>query len=1178
MFNDRICAITSWNIDGLRSKISDDLFYSKVERYDIVGLVETWAVDESLCVEIISNGLQDFSYIFVPAVGECVVGRKSGGIILLFRKSLQNAIKTISTHSNAIWVKLSGAYFGWDKDVFLATVYVPPSNSKYYSDQFTALEQNIVKYSNMGIVKLMGDFNARLGNLQDYIIEDSDSHIALPPDYTSDSQTYRQSVHTKRNSHGKNLLSLCIATQLRILNGRTTGDTLGNFTYHDSKGSSAIDFFVCSESIQHMVWCMQIQNINYLSRHCQISRFLKCYKTPPVAKRQINLVQCPPSSKFITSNIGAYQSALLSPQSINSITEFMVRDIDATQTGIDQALEVLTRTIQQANTSVHPNQKCHPRRKRKHKPNRPYFDSNCRAARNVANELGKLLSKTPWQADLRQKYNFHKKQYKQLLKKQYRDFKQNLVDKLNNLDPTDSKELWNVLDNLEKLDTPKVTKTGLDHSDLFDHFKTLNQHHQTHPTDHLYAEELSTMEKQNTANNPAISSPTNFKEIKQILSSFKNNKAAGPDKISNELLKYGTNVLLSPITKLFNRILETEIVPNQWSHGYIVPIQKSGSKPTVENQRGLTILCCLGKAFTKLVNNRIVTFLDDKHAISEVQAGFRKNCRTTDNIFIIKSLIDKYVKNGKKRLYLGFIDFQKAFDTIWHPGLLYKLQLHGITGNIYNIIKNMYSKVTLQVKHEGQLTPPFSSNNGVRQGDNLSPTLFNIFINDLEFDASLSAPVKLHTKCITHLLYADDLLIISETTQGLQNSFDQLSEYCDRWHLQINPNKSQAMVIRNCPRAISHCFNVGQHTIDLCTKYRYLGIIISEGGNFDMAADELKAKASKALYKLKKSTSKCSFPVHLQLKLFDSLVKPILLYNCEIWGLHTKYINKEDDDYWLNLKKLDSSPFELFHHKYCKHILRLPPQTTNIVSKAELGRFPLILDILVSSIKYQHRLQTTTNTTLLDAYNYYIHAPATKHNWNTNLEKFKKAADVDSPHPDHSLSKSRLKQFATATKNKLESQYKRFFFSQINKSSTAGKLTLFQIIYKDYKLQTYLSLKNTKHKQTISKLRSSTHKLEIEIGRHANSVKREDRICKHCSMQAVENESHFLLHCPALANIRNPVLVDINYNPAMPEQDLLRQLLVNPTESVSQHIHAMYTFRLNLPTAPLPGQAGQPCT
>ena len=165
-----------------------------------------------------------------------------------------NAIKILAQEQSIIWVQLSAKYFGWEKDIILGTTYIPPHDSKYYTDQYTNLEKDIARFSNLGDIKLMGDFNARLGNIRDYILNDSDKYVDLPPDYPSDQQLPRQTVDTKINNHGKNLASLCISTQIRILNGRTVGDTLGKYTYHDTRGCSSIDYFVSSETILDKVW------------------------------------------------------------------------------------------------------------------------------------------------------------------------------------------------------------------------------------------------------------------------------------------------------------------------------------------------------------------------------------------------------------------------------------------------------------------------------------------------------------------------------------------------------------------------------------------------------------------------------------------------------------------------------------------------------------------------------------------------------------------------------------------------------------------------------------------------------------------------------------------------------------------------------------------------------------
>jgi hypothetical protein len=134
--------------------------------------------------------------------------------------------------------------------------------------------------------------------------------------------------------------------------------------------------------------------------------------------------------------------------------------------------------------------------------------------------------------------------------------------------------------------------------------------------------------------------------------------------------------------------------------------------------------------FTKILNSRLEIFCLKRKIICAEQIGFAKEKRTSDHMFVLKCLIDKYTQQGSKRLYTCFIDFKKAFDKVWHEGLFYKLRNIGVSDLYYNVIKNMYSNTQLSVKVDhNSITDNFSSNIGVRQGDNLSPNLFKLYIN-----------------------------------------------------------------------------------------------------------------------------------------------------------------------------------------------------------------------------------------------------------------------------------------------------------------------------------------------------------------------------------------------------------------------------------------------------------------
>ena len=242
------------------------------------------------------------------------------------------------------------------------------------------------------------------------------------------------------------------------------------------------------------------------------------------------------------------------------------------------------------------------------------------------------------------------------------------------------------------------------------------------------------------------------------LKSLKNNKSCGFDTISNEMLKASQSYLLDSLHKVFNKVLITGVYPKLWAKGYIVPIFKCGSKDDPSNYRGITIGSCLGKLFGKILNTRLENFLNSRNIISAEQIGFCKGKRTSDHHFVLKTLIDKYTQQNSKKLYTCFIDLKKAFDTVDHNGLFYKLRKIGVSNIFYNVSKSMYTATELAVKIDAEhLTDNFMSDIGVRQGDNLGPTLFKIFINDLVniFNDSCN-PVYLESLKLNCLLYADD--------------------------------------------------------------------------------------------------------------------------------------------------------------------------------------------------------------------------------------------------------------------------------------------------------------------------------------------------------------------------------------------------------------------------------------
>ncbi len=179
------------------------------------------------------------------------------------------------------------------------------------------------------------------------------------------------------------------------------------------------------------------------------------------------------------------------------------------------------------------------------------------------------------------------------------------------------------------------------------------------------------------------------------------------------------------------------------------------------------------------------------------------------------------------------------------------------------------------------------------KGDVLSPLLFNIYINMIPlFQEDNSAPPKLKENTIGCLMYADDLVIVSASAEGLQNSLDILEAYCNKWKLQINISKSKTMCLNKVGRGTKCNFTIGQQELEHTKSYPYLGIEVSNSFSFKAIQQNLHKKAMRALFKLKTLVRGTCLLPKVIIKLFDQLIKPIALYGSEIWGIDS--INPTD--------------------------------------------------------------------------------------------------------------------------------------------------------------------------------------------------------------------------------------------------------------------------------------------
>lgn len=187
-----------------------------------------------------------------------------------------------------------------------------------------------------------------------------------------------------------------------------------------------------------------------------------------------------------------------------------------------------------------------------------------------------------------------------------------------------------------------------------------------------------------------------------------------------------------------------------------------------------------------------MVYLEDNELLVDEQNGFRRHRSCLYHIFSLNSVIQ-----NNNSTFVTFIDLQKAFDTVDRELLPYCLLTHGIDGNFYHSIKSLYSNTESCVRLNDKYTDWFRCSVGVRQGDNLSPTLFALSINDLAVKLkTLNKGAQTNNYNLSLLLYADDIALISHSENDMQHMLDTVDAWCRKWRLRINSQKSKVVHFR----------------------------------------------------------------------------------------------------------------------------------------------------------------------------------------------------------------------------------------------------------------------------------------------------------------------------------------------------------------------------------------------
>ena len=1110
------------NIEGLHHavlgcKIHDYITFIN----DIEILAETWSECET-CRNTLSVG--DYKIISnIDPVKKGARGRKSGGIRIFCKSYFEKHIEVVKTTEKYAWLKINkDIFYNMSDSVMLCAIYSQPYRSTYYSDDaWDELEGDIVRLTSNGKpFAIIGDMNGRVGTeseFQSINKHDHDQDPSLLCTSRDISETPRNNCDKKDPCYvGRMILELCKSYDMQIGNGRTKGDFLGNYTHHNkNSGQSTVDLALISDALFTKINDFQVLPQPVFSDHCKIILTINNLKPPEKAmENKYNWREASVGYKWDKDSPEKLRNALESITISNLVDECKthITNKEIKTAGIliqDIFIKAADTVLEKKKSSVQKS-----RNGKRKKPIKKWFDEDCLRLKKETNSHANKKHKTPWNTQIQTQHRHVLKKFRAMCRAKKVEFWKEEARKIENLQGNNI-EFWKKWKNIgEEYTNKDQFPEDIDGKKWENFFRG------------LFTEEKGDIEsilsKDTKPTNIMLNAKITKEELIRIIKSLKKGKAVGNDRIANEFLQVCPDKILDTLLDYLNLNLEVGKTCADWCIGIISLIHKDGPRDDPNNYRGICVMNALLKVLCTLLNERLTDYCEEAKLIDIAQIGFKRESRTTDHTFTLKTVVNKYVvdKEGQK-LYACFVDFQKAFDSVWHDGLFRKLENLGINGNFLNLIINIYKHTKCAVKINRSTTQFFDYNKGVLQGNPLSPILFNLFINEIfktvkNEDSMLTLD---DTHFFNALMYADDLILLSPTAEGLQQSLNSLGAFCQTWKLNINIKKTKCMTFSNGHLKKLTTFYINNTPIDHTTTYKYLGITIkSIKCSFKPTLDDLSTRANKAIYALRAKLPFKALPIKTLLKVFDACITPILLYGSELWEPYTA----------LDWKKWEESKIERVHTQFLKRLLGVNTSTTNVMARAELGRHSLQELITRRCIRYITHVEGKDEEYLCrQAYKYeldQINELNERPNLLDKLITMQKIPYQDICIVDSEELKARVREeFDIAWKTQLESY---------------SKSVTFQTFKDKVKFEPYLEeIKNRSHRVAMTKFRLSDHCLMIEKGRHRRPIiPRDQRYCPFCPGQ-IEDETHFLTQCigydreELLINITPHVQNYVNLNP-----------------------------------------------